>query len=162
VLNERYGELNADGRRRVRLDAGNTLVIASSVSNGGGAAIAAAELDRHGLIDGVAVAEPAIEMPANAGVAVQRGGSLVPVSGATWSTSPPRQPVPGLRALAPSAGHGAVWRRQLCGALQQSWRCRSPPTAARPLQKKGLLTGGTTAEQAERGAATPARLRLGG
>lgn len=36
----------------------NTLVIASSVSNGGGAAVRAAELDRAGLIDGVAVSEP--------------------------------------------------------------------------------------------------------
>jgi len=81
VLNERYGELDASGRRRVRLHTGNTLVIASSVSNGGGAALAAAEDDREGLIDGVAVAEPAIEMPANAGVAVQRGASQVPVIG---------------------------------------------------------------------------------
>ncbi len=36
----------------------NTIVIASSVSNGGGASIRAAELDRWGLIDGVAVSEP--------------------------------------------------------------------------------------------------------
>ena len=36
----------------------NTIVIASSVSNGGGASIQAAEQDRSGLIDGVAVSEP--------------------------------------------------------------------------------------------------------
>lgn len=36
----------------------NTIVVASSVSNGGGAAILAAERDRGRLIDGVAVSEP--------------------------------------------------------------------------------------------------------
>jgi hydroxybutyrate-dimer hydrolase len=36
----------------------NTIVIASSVSNGGYAALAAAEQDSRGLIDGVAVSEP--------------------------------------------------------------------------------------------------------
>ena len=36
----------------------NTIVIASSVSNGGGASIQAAEQDKSGLIDGVAVSEP--------------------------------------------------------------------------------------------------------
>ncbi|MDH3595153.1 MAG: D-(-)-3-hydroxybutyrate oligomer hydrolase [Rhodospirillales bacterium] len=39
---------------------GNTIVIASSVSNGGGASILAAEQDAKGLIDGVAVSEPNI------------------------------------------------------------------------------------------------------
>jgi hydroxybutyrate-dimer hydrolase len=36
----------------------NTIVIASSISNGGYAALAAAEQDRRGLIDGIAVSEP--------------------------------------------------------------------------------------------------------
>lgn len=40
----------------------NTLVIASSVSNGGDAAIAAAEQDERGLIDGVAVSEPNVSL----------------------------------------------------------------------------------------------------
>ena len=36
----------------------NTLVIASSISNGGGSSIRAAEQDRKGLIDAVVVSEP--------------------------------------------------------------------------------------------------------
>ena len=52
---------------RARIRPENTVVIASSISNGGGAAIAAAEIDRAGLIDGVAVAEPAVELPAALG-----------------------------------------------------------------------------------------------
>ena len=81
AINDRHGELNKDGQRTVSFTARNTLVIASSVSNGGGAAIAAAELDTEGLIDGVAVSEPAIEVPADAGVAVRRGNRIVPTVG---------------------------------------------------------------------------------
>ena len=83
VLNEQLSPLVDGGLRRRDIRPGNTIVIASSVSNGGGAAIAAAELDRAGLIDGVAVAEPAIEMPANPGVQVQRGSTLVATTART-------------------------------------------------------------------------------
>jgi len=61
VLNERYGTELADGRRTKVITPANTLVIASSVSNGAGAALAAAERDTAGLIDGVAVSEPNIQ-----------------------------------------------------------------------------------------------------
>ncbi|MDO5623985.1 MAG: 3-hydroxybutyrate oligomer hydrolase family protein [Pseudomonadota bacterium] len=81
AINQQFGEKNAAGERLVTFHAGNTLVIASSISNGGGAAVAAAEADTEGLIDGVAVSEPAIEMPANAGVAVQRGATRVSTVG---------------------------------------------------------------------------------
>ena len=47
-----------NGRRHT---SDNTVVIASSVSNGGGASLLAAELDRSGLIDGVAVSEPNVQ-----------------------------------------------------------------------------------------------------
>lgn len=60
VLNEKYGEVDHKGRRKKTLTPGNTIVIASSVSNGGGASVLAAEQDREGLIDGVAVSEPNI------------------------------------------------------------------------------------------------------
>ena len=43
-----------------RLTSKNTLVIASSVSNGGGASLRAAEQDAEGWIDGIAVSEPNI------------------------------------------------------------------------------------------------------
>ncbi|MCB1883755.1 MAG: D-(-)-3-hydroxybutyrate oligomer hydrolase [Geminicoccaceae bacterium] len=50
----------------------NTTVIASSVSNGAGAAIRAAEMDKEGLIDGVAVSEPNVN-PRPSKVAIQQG-----------------------------------------------------------------------------------------
>ena len=58
VLNERFGRPLPNGKTLVRLRPHNTLVIASSVSNGGGASVRAAEMDWWGLIDGVAVSEP--------------------------------------------------------------------------------------------------------
>lgn len=57
----------------------NTLVIASSVSNGGGAAVRAAEQDVSGLIDGVAVSEPNVQ-PFPNGIFRIRQGAQPPVS----------------------------------------------------------------------------------
>lgn len=52
VLNEKFRE------RGMKLTKRNTIVIASSVSNGGGASVRAVEQDEDHLIDGLAVAEP--------------------------------------------------------------------------------------------------------
>ncbi|SFD55633.1 D-(-)-3-hydroxybutyrate oligomer hydrolase [Paracidovorax konjaci] len=81
VINERFGDRSPGGQPLRSFQPSNTTVIASSLSNGGGAAIAAAELDTQGLIDGVAVSEPSVQLPANAGVTVQRGGRTVAVNG---------------------------------------------------------------------------------
>lgn len=81
AINERYGERNAAGQARRTFTPEKVLVIASSVSNGGGAAIAAAEQDSEGLIDGVAVGEPMLNLPATAGVTVKQGAKTFAVSG---------------------------------------------------------------------------------
>jgi hydroxybutyrate-dimer hydrolase len=52
VLNDKFRH------RRIHISKGNTIVIASSVSNGGGASVRAVEQDDDGLIDGLAVGEP--------------------------------------------------------------------------------------------------------
>jgi len=72
MLNERYGTALPDGRRTKVIVPANTIVIASSVSNGAGAALAAAEQDAAGLIDGVAVSEPNVQLAAFTGT-IQRG-----------------------------------------------------------------------------------------
>lgn len=78
VLNEKYGTANASTGAKIKaLTPSNTLVIASSVSNGGGAALAAAEQDTQGLIDGVAVTEPQVQPASNSGLTIRRGGSAV-------------------------------------------------------------------------------------
>jgi hydroxybutyrate-dimer hydrolase len=58
VLNQLHGEPTQSGKKRVAITPDNTLVIASSVSNGAGASLRAAEQDYRGLIDGIAVSEP--------------------------------------------------------------------------------------------------------
>jgi hydroxybutyrate-dimer hydrolase len=55
VLNRKFGASAGAGRGITKR---NTIVIASSISNGGGASLRAAEQDRAGLIDAVVVAEP--------------------------------------------------------------------------------------------------------
>ncbi len=73
VLNEQFAPKGADGSTTVRFKADNTIVIASSVSNGGASAIAAAEQDTEGLIDGIAVSEPVLEQAANPALIVRQG-----------------------------------------------------------------------------------------
>jgi hydroxybutyrate-dimer hydrolase len=59
----------------------NTLVIASSISNGGGAVLRAAEADTSGLIDAVVAGEPQVNLPDTAAVQVRRGGTTLPAAG---------------------------------------------------------------------------------
>lgn len=81
AINDRFGATNPNGSRQASIGKDKILVIASAVSNGGGAAIAAAEQDTNGLIDGVAVGEPNVNLPPTAGVTVRRGGIPVLASG---------------------------------------------------------------------------------
>jgi hydroxybutyrate-dimer hydrolase len=82
VLNQKFGTTDAGSIRKV-LFKDNTLVIASSVSNGGGAAIAALEQDGDGLIDGLAVGEPQINLNPPSGLTIKRGAVTVPSFGHT-------------------------------------------------------------------------------
>lgn len=66
-------ELAQRGRQSITVTPENTLVIGSSVSNGGGASIRAAEEDRKGLIDGVAVSEPNVNPRRIADFAIVQG-----------------------------------------------------------------------------------------
>ena len=141
ALNDRYGAVAADGNRTKTIVPANTIVIASAASNGAGSALAAAELDTTGLIDGIAVAEPNVEIPPTAGIVIQRGGTTVANTGkplydyftntdlyslcATLSTQ--LVGTPGLALIAPT---------------QAAARCQS-------LKDAGLLTATTTATQAD-------------
>jgi hydroxybutyrate-dimer hydrolase len=138
VLNEERAERNPDNTATPQFKPDNTTVIASSVSNGAGAALAAAEQDGEGLIDGVAVTEPNIQL--------QPGGSLVVNRGTTSLTGTGRplydyftlanllQPC---AALAPAAANspGAAF----INATIATNRCAS-------LKAKGLATGNSTTE----------------
>ncbi len=148
VLNQRYGSLNAAGQRLKTLTPSNTIVIASSISNGGGAAIAAAEQDTQGLISGVAVSEPALELPANPGVTVRRGGADVAVTGKTLvDFTTYANLYQACASLAPS-----VSTSPYAAAFSAGFASAALPIAPNrcaALKTAGLLTASTTATQAE-------------
>ncbi len=147
VLNERFGTQQGSQRLKA-LTPANTVTIASSISNGGGAAVAAAELDTQGLISGVAVSEPALELPADAGVTVRRGGAAVAVTGrnlvdfTTWANL-----YQACASLAPSQASGPY-----AGAFAAGFASAALPIAPNrcaSLKAAGLLAATSTAAQAE-------------
>jgi hydroxybutyrate-dimer hydrolase len=144
VLNERYSPRTGTGYTVAQIRKHNTRVIASSISNGGGAALAAAEQDWKGLIDGVAVTEPAVQVPQVPGlIRIERGGVPVPAAGKplydymTWANL--YQPCAG---LAPElAGTPFQASYQALFGFVAANRCAA-------LRAKGWLAADTTATQA--------------
>src|SRR5262249_11985684 len=67
VLNEKFGN-------RAQISKRNTIVIASSVSNGGGASVRAVEQDDEHLIDGLAVGEPNVNPTFRSDFSIVQGG----------------------------------------------------------------------------------------
>lgn len=140
AINDRFGAVSANGTRQRSMDKGKILVIASSVSNGGGAAVAAAEQDTDGLIDGVAVGEPNLNMPPDTGVVVRRGGVQVPSSGRTLYD---------YTSTANLLQHCAARTTALTQSPFYDNPTMAPFFAARctTLAEKGLVTGTNTSEQ---------------
>lgn len=148
VLNQRYGNTNAAGQRLKTLTPSNTIVIASSISNGGGAAIAAAEQDTQGLISGVAVSEPALELPASPGVTVRRGGVEVAVTGKTLvDFTTYANLYQACASLAPSVSTSPFAAAFAAGFASAALPIA--PNRCAALKTAGLLTAATTALQAE-------------
>lgn len=148
VLNQRYGDTNAAGQRLKTLTPANTIVIASSISNGGGAAIAAAEQDTQGLISGVAVSEPALELPANPGVTVRRGSTDLSVVGKTLvDFTTYANLYQACASLAPSVSTSPFAAAFAAGFASAALPIA--PNRCAALRGAGLLTASTTAAQAE-------------
>jgi len=140
ALNEEFQQLTPDGIVQAVFNNTNTIVIAASVSNGAGAALAAAELDDQNLIDGVAVSEPNVALPANLGLKVVRGSTTRVGAGRPlydyFTYANLLQPCAALSVRATgSPGAGFI------STTTATNRCAS-------LKAKGLLTGATAAEQA--------------
>ncbi|OEZ49484.1 D-(-)-3-hydroxybutyrate oligomer hydrolase precursor [Janthinobacterium sp. MP5059B] len=126
VLNERYGVLARDGSARiVRLTPKNTITIASSISNGAGSALLAAEQDTKGLISGVAASEPQIQPTASSAYSVRQGGAVVANPG---------------RALFDYATYAALYQPCIASVAGNAGRCTA-------LVSKGLLNGADLAAQ---------------
>ena len=147
AINERYGELDG-GERRKTFTPKNTITIASSISNGGGAAIAAAEQDTEGWISGVAVSEPALELPANPGVRVERGGVEVVTTGKTLvDFTTMANLYQACAALAPSIASTPYAAGFAAGFASAALPIA--PNRCSALAANGLLSAVTTAAQAE-------------
>lgn len=139
-INEERGDVAAVGGHLATFTPQNTIVIASSASNGAGAALQAAELDTESLIDGVAVSEPSIQLAPNPALTVKRGATIMVGTGRPlfdyFTTANLYQPCAALSPAA-AAGPGAG----LVAATTATNRCAS-------LKAKGLLTATDTAGQA--------------
>lgn len=158
ALNEEYGRVSWDGStKEARFDAGNTLVIAGSVSNGGAAVLRAAELDGDGLIDGVVAGEPSAQPASTTGYGVSLGGSAVPAYGKPlfdyFTFANLYQPC---ASLAPTAVLSETSTYNTMGSVAFRALATNRCTA---LAARGLVTGATTADQA---ADALARLRAYG
>jgi hydroxybutyrate-dimer hydrolase len=133
MLSERFGK---------SISKHNTIVIASSVSNGGGASLKAAEQDSDGLIDGVAVAEPQIQPRPDASLRIERGG--VPVAAQAKTLFDYTTLANLLQVCASqSPALAASPLLSLIVAPRAAERCAA-------LKDAGLLRGGNTDKQAER------------
>jgi hydroxybutyrate-dimer hydrolase len=78
VLNQTFGTAQSDGSRLRLFHPGQIVTIAASVSNGGGAALAAAEQDTQGYITGVVAGEPQVQVASTA--VIKRGATTVAAS----------------------------------------------------------------------------------
>jgi hydroxybutyrate-dimer hydrolase len=142
VLNERYSTATGTGLTVAQIRPHNTLVIASSVSNGAGAALAAAEQDEAGLIDGVAVSEPSVQLAPGSDLRIERGSQPAYTGGSRalfdyFSYGNLLQPCAALSSAAadsPFAYAGTT-------AFVAGNRCTA-------LASAGLVSGATTAERA--------------
>ena len=160
AINQQYGDLDAAGRPLATFNAGNTLVIASSISNGGAESMQALEQDNEGLIDGLAVTEPNVQPNSMNGVTVTFNNGVVPNAGKPlidyFTYRMLYEPCAAIsaNAQAPNGirpGWFGFGTAPLGNALTQvggveletigANRCQS-------LAEKGLITGTTTAERA--------------
>ncbi len=172
VINENHGTLDvAADRRIVTFTPANTIVISSSISNGGTESLQAAEQDVDGLITGIAVAEPNAQPNGMAGVTVNFGGQPVANAGKPLidyftyrmlyelcaSIAPSAQAGNGVRpgwlgfGTAPLGNAFTQANGVELQAIAQG-RCQS-------LADKGLVAGSTPTQQAE---AALAKLRAYG
>ncbi|WBS03094.1 3-hydroxybutyrate oligomer hydrolase family protein [Pseudoduganella sp. SL102] len=123
VLNEKYGVVAKDNTNRlVRFTPANTLTIASSISNGAGSALLAAEQDTAGLIDAVAATEPQIQPNRTDGYTVRQAGTTATAQG---------------KPLLDYSSYAALYQPCIAGG---AGRCAS-------LVAKGLLTGNDLASR---------------
>ncbi|HSP01028.1 MAG TPA: 3-hydroxybutyrate oligomer hydrolase family protein, partial [Thioalkalivibrio sp.] len=143
VLNEKFGQETGNGRTVIKLKPKNTLVIASSVSNGGGASVRAAEMDEKGLIDGVAVSEPNVNPRVDTSFTIRQGDgpALAEHSRSLLDYTTALAVFQGCANIAPEIRDAAPLNAVLNDTGIAENICNS-------LANKGLVTGATTDDRA--------------
>ena len=161
ALNEEYAPIDpASGKHTRTIHPANTIVIASSISNGGGESLQALEQDAEGLIDGLMVTEPNAQPRDMTGVTVRFGGAAVAHAGKPLidyftyrmlyepcaAISPDAQAPDAVRPGWLGAGTAPLGNglTQVAGVELQTIaanRCQS-------LADRGLISGATTQERA--------------
>jgi hydroxybutyrate-dimer hydrolase len=162
ALNEEYSSTDfVTGKKLLTITPVNTTVIASSISNGGAESLQAAEQDTEGLIDGVAVAEPNAQPSSMAGVTVSQGGTAVAAAGKSlidyFTYRMIYEPCAAISAGAQATngvrpGWFGFGTAPLGSALTQVGGQELQTIAANRCQSladKGLVSGATTAQQAD-------------
>ncbi|SAL61711.1 D-(-)-3-hydroxybutyrate oligomer hydrolase [Caballeronia telluris] len=143
ALNDSYGTLDGT-TRQVRYGRGSITTIAASVSNGGGASLAAAEQDTDGWITAVVVGEPQINLNLPSQVSVRQGGVAVGAFGsplADYTTlANLLQPCAALATAAAGSPYLTALPFATTNAIRTA-RCAS-------LAASGLVAGGDTRSQA--------------
>jgi hydroxybutyrate-dimer hydrolase len=162
ALNEQYSAIDGNSGKHLRtIKTENTIVIASSISNGGAESLQALEQDTEGLIDGLAVAEPNAQPNSMSGVTVNFNGAAVPNAGKPlidyFSYRMIYEPCAAIsaNAQAPNGirpGWFGFGTAPLGSALTQVGGVELQTIATNRCQSladKGLVTGTTTAQQAD-------------
>jgi hydroxybutyrate-dimer hydrolase len=147
ALNDEFVKANERGVKPIKFQSDNTIVIAASVSNGGGASLRAAEQDSEGLIDGVAVSEPQIQPRLSKNLSIEQGNQKISNFGKTLydytSLANLYQPCAAYAASvngAPGQNFILVARAQnRCAGLQSAGLLSSQDLPGQALEALGIL-----------------------
>ncbi|MFL5311260.1 MAG: 3-hydroxybutyrate oligomer hydrolase family protein [Myxococcales bacterium] len=141
VLNEKFGEHTSSGTMRT-IHPGRTIVIAASVSNGAGAALAAAEQDTQGLISGVVAGEPQVQIAGP--VAVQRAGVTVAAAGKSLFDY-----MTYANLYQACATQSSTYSGQIAAGFGPTFDSNAAAARCASLKAKGLLSASTSAAQGD-------------
>ena len=141
VLNEKFGEHTSSGTLRT-IHPGRTIVIAASVSNGGGAALAAAEQDTQGLISAVVAGEPQVQITPTA--TIQRAGVTVAVSGKSLFDY-----MTYANLYQACITQSSTYSGQIAAGFGLSFDANAAAARCASLKAKGLLSATTTTAQGD-------------
>jgi len=156
-LEENFRHFRKDDSAVPRFTKNNTLVIASSISNGGSASIRAAEQDSDGLIDGIAVSEPNISPKPDESLIIRQGQkewvypnhsrSLLDCHTLLNLCQPCANLAPGIRESAPFNMIDAELGKNRCRSLKAAGFLRSETLEAQAVEAQEKINASGILEE---------------